>query len=152
MIDIAIELLRDGVERLDLRGQRGLAGTGLLERADAERQRGQLLAELIVHLARDAPPLVFLREDESRQQLGAGPLGICPLAFREIEVRPDDAYDGAIALPPHGIPARQHVDVMAMLVTQPKLSFVSPGRRAQPPRSPVARAACRQDGAGVPMR
>ena len=39
--------------------------------ADPMRQRRQLLAELVVHLARDPASFVFLGEDEARQQLGA---------------------------------------------------------------------------------
>ena len=52
-----------------------VAVTTLLERADPQAERGQLLAELIVHLARDAAALVLLGEDESCQQLGARALG-----------------------------------------------------------------------------
>ena len=109
---------------------------------DPQRERRQLLAELIVHLARDAPPLVFLREHQTRQELGAGPFGLGPLPLGEIEVRADDADDRSARLAADRIAARQHVHVVAVLVAQAELRL----RRSRRPArhalvQPVARAA-----------
>ena len=71
MIDVAIELLRDSFRAPDARGEKLGAAGRLLQRGDFAAERRQLLAELVVHLARDAAPLVFLREDQSGEQLGA---------------------------------------------------------------------------------
>jgi hypothetical protein len=42
-----------------------ITGALVLERPDGEPEGGQLFAELVVHLARDSTPLVFLREDQT---------------------------------------------------------------------------------------
>ena len=78
VIDVSIELLGDHLERVHLSGQVGSIGARLLERDDAVAERGQLLAELIVHLAGDPPSLVFLREHQPAHQLGAHLLGALP--------------------------------------------------------------------------
>jgi hypothetical protein len=49
------------------------AGAGVLERPNSHRERRQLLAELIVHFARDAAPFVFLREHEAREGIRCAP-------------------------------------------------------------------------------
>jgi hypothetical protein len=65
----------------------------VFERGDAERQRRQLLAELIVHLARDTTPLVLLREDETGEEFGACAFGFRTFTFGQIEVCADDPDD-----------------------------------------------------------
>ena len=100
LVDVAIDLLGHRFERLDLAAQIGRSAAGVLERADAASERRQLFTELIVHLARDAPALVLLREDEPREQLGARALGFGLPAFGEIEVRADDAHDRPARLAP----------------------------------------------------
>jgi hypothetical protein len=91
VIDVAIELLGHCLERFDLGRQLGMRRARILEGADAQRQRGQLFAELIVHLSSNAAPLVFLREDQPSQQLGASALGTLPFihfgAQRSVGIR-----------------------------------------------------------------
>ena len=99
-----------------------------LEQPDPQVQRRQLFAELIVHLARDAPPLVFLRKDEPRQQLGAGSFGVGELALGEVEMRAHDAHDGSARFVANRKSTREHMNVAAVLVPQAEFSFV--GRRA----------------------
>ena len=83
----------------------GTAGGRLLQAGDPEVQRRELLAELIVHLARDAPPLVLLREDHAGQQFRAGALFFRPLPRRQIEMGSDDADDRPARLAACGIAA-----------------------------------------------
>ena len=66
-----------------------------------------------------------------REQLGARPLGLGALALGQIEVGADDADDGAAGLAADGEAARQHVDVVAVLVAQAELAFVDAARRAR---------------------
>ena len=87
-------------------------------------ERRQLLAELVVHLARDAPPLVFLREDEAREELRPRPLGFGLPALGEVEVGADDAHDRPAGLAPDRIAAREDLDVVAVLVEEPELALV----------------------------
>ena len=84
----------------------------------------QLLAELIVHLARDAPPFVLLREDEAGEQLRPRPLGFRLAALGEVEVRADDAHDRSAGFAPDRVAARQDLDVVAVLVAEPELALV----------------------------
>ena len=93
VIDVAIELLRDCLRARRPVAQVGAVAARVLEQPDRAGERRQLLAELIVHLARDAAPLVFLREHQPREQLGAGPFGVRLLPLGEVEVRADDAHD-----------------------------------------------------------
>ena len=90
LIDVAIEPFGDLGERGDVVRQVGALAARVPEQRDAQAERRQLLAELIVHVARDAPPLVFLDEDEVRQQLGARTLGLPLPAFGQIEMGADD--------------------------------------------------------------
>src|SRR6187200_3369574 len=120
MIDVAIELLRDVFERRDLLRQIGAASRRFLEHADAKAERGQLLAELIVHLARDTAPFVFLGKHQSAEELcarafAAFPLAglLCLLPLGQIEMRADDPYDWAVRLAAHRESTRQYVDVVA---------------------------------------
>ncbi len=103
-------------------------GGRVLERVDAAAQGRQLLAELVVHLARDAPPFVFLREHEAGEELRPCPLGFCLPAFGEVEVRADDAHDRSAGLAPDRVSAREDLDVVAVLVAEPELALV--GARA----------------------
>ena len=84
-----------------------------------------------MHLARDAPPLVFLRKDEPGQPFRACLLGALPfrqlfgrLPRRQVEVGADDAHDRAARIPSHWKAAREDVDVLPLLVAKPELSFV----------------------------
>src|SRR5215203_895473 len=131
MIDIAIEPLRDVLERRDLCRQIVSAGRGFFEHADSESERSQLLAELIVHLACDAAPLVFLCKHHPAKQLGARTLAalpfarlFCLLALSEIEMRADDAYDRAVGFAAHRESARKYLDVVTLLMTQPEFHLV----------------------------
>ena len=77
LIDVAIELPRD----LSRARSRAPASSGEPLHASfiasiAAAERRQLFAELVVHLARDPSPLVFLREDQPRQQLRARAFGV----------------------------------------------------------------------------
>ena len=133
VIDVAVELLRDRSRAIRLaRASPASVAARVLERLDPQRERRQLLAELIVHFARDAPPLVFLREHQPRQQFGARPFGalgaLGPFPLREVEVGADDADDRAARSAADRKSAREHLDVVAVLVAQAELAFV--GRRA----------------------
>ena len=75
VLDVAVELLGHGFECFDLCAQVGPIAARGLEHSDAELQRRQLLAELIVHLARDPPPLVLLGKGQPGVQLRAGAFG-----------------------------------------------------------------------------
>ena len=107
MIDIAIELVGDGLERFNRCAQVGIARAYLLERGDSMAECRELLAELIVHLACDPPPLIFLREDEPCEQVGARPLGALPfgdlIAQRRVRLR---QLGGAILNPEFQLVAR----------------------------------------------
>ena len=131
LIDVAIEPLRRS-PRCDSTCARQSARSphASLSAAIRRRERGQLLAELIVHLARDAPPLVFLREHEARRGVGARPLGLGPLPLGEIEVRADDADDRSARVAADRKSARQHLDVVAVLVAQAELRLRRSTRRA----------------------
>ena len=102
----------------------GESGGRVLERADAAAEGRQLLAELIVHLARDAPPFVLLCEDEAGEQLRSRPLGLRLTALGEVEVRADDAHDRSAGLAPDRVAAREDLDVVAVLVPEPELALV----------------------------
>ena len=128
LIDVTIELPRDFLQRLDERPDIRRACGRFLQGADAAAQSRQLFAELIVHLARDPPPFVFLREDEAGEELGACPLGFRLPPFRQVEVRADDAHDRSARFAAHRISARQDLDVVTVLVQQAELAFV--GERA----------------------
>ena len=82
MIDVAVELLCDRFERVDLRAQFGAVAARVLEGLDPPSECRQLLAELVVHLARDSPALVFLREHQPGEQLRAGPVRPRPASAR----------------------------------------------------------------------
>ena len=77
-----------------------------------------------MHLARDSASLVLLREDQPRQELGAGALGFGLPAFRQVEVGADDAHDRTAGLAPDRVPAREHLDVVAILVAEPELALI----------------------------
>ena len=124
-------------------------------------ERGQLLAELIVHLAGDAPAFVFLGEHQPGEQFRARTVGALALAdfgaerlvgarelrgafadpdfelfvrtaqqllglfaLGQIEMGADDAHHRSARLAPNRKAAREHVDVAAVLVPQPKLRLV----------------------------
>ena len=76
--------------------------------------------------------------------------GLLPLG--QVEVRADDADDRSAGFAADGKAARQHVDVVAVLVAQAELALV--GRRAA--RDAVVHflraRACRPDAAAVPTR
>src|SRR5688572_3410731 len=100
MIDVAIELLCHLLQRTDLYREVVTAGRRFLQHPDAQSERRELLAELIVHLARDAPPFVFLRKHHPAEQLGARALAALALArlfgllaFGQVEMRADDTHD-----------------------------------------------------------
>jgi hypothetical protein len=77
----------DGLLQLaETQAPRGPGGETRFQDFQAERQPGDLLAELVVDLARDAPPLVLLGADQPAQKLGAGVLG--PPAFRQVAEQP----------------------------------------------------------------
>ena len=116
--------------RFDVRAPVVAVAARVLEHANPQRERRQLLAELIVHFARDSPPLVLLREHQARQELGAGPFGLGPFPLGEIEMRPDDSHDRSARLAADRIPAREDVDVVTVLVAQAELPFVGRRRRA----------------------
>ena len=154
MIDVAIELLRDGFERARCaRRDRASRAQASLRLRDLAAERRQLLAELVVHLARDAAALVFLREHEPRQELGrapARPRARCRSV--EIEVRADDADDrrrrarggrGSRATG-RGCSGRP----CAAAGTRPRRS----ARRAARSRSAPAPPPCRRGGAAAPTR
>jgi hypothetical protein len=79
MIDVPIQLLRDQFECVDRRPQVASIAAHRLERRNAVVERGQLLAELIVHLAGNPAPLVFLGEYQTGDQLGPRTVGAFPL-------------------------------------------------------------------------
>jgi hypothetical protein len=60
----------------------GLINGLRLEGFQRQSKRGQLLTKLIMQLARDPSALVFLRNDESRQQLST--LLLDTLTFRDL--------------------------------------------------------------------
>jgi len=74
----------------------------VLERGNPVRERRQLLSELVVHLSRNATPLVFLREDQPSQELRARALSFRPPALGQVEVRSDDARHGSAWLAADG--------------------------------------------------
>ena len=131
LLDVAIELPGGLFERLDRRRHLRAAVREALQTLDAPCQCRELLAELVVHLARDPPPLVFLREHESRQPFSACLLGALSfsqrfrfLPRRQIEVCADDAHDRTARGSSDGKAAREDVDVLTVLVAKPELSFV----------------------------
>ena len=77
-----------------------------------------------MHLARDPAALVLLREDQPRQELGTGALGFGLPAFRQVEVGADDAHDRTAGLAPDRVTAREHLDVVAVLVAEPELALI----------------------------
>ena len=87
-------------------------------------ERRELLAELIVHVAGDAPALVLLHEHEVGQELGARVLGLALLPLGQIEVRADDSDDRTAGLAPDRKPARQDVNVMTVLVPEAEFGLV----------------------------
>ena len=105
-----------------------------------------------MHLARDAPALVLLREDQAGEQLGARAFGVGLLALGEIEVGADDADDRTAGLAADRKTARQHVDVVAVLVPEAELALVGRFAARDALVDVAARAAGRRDAAGVPRR
>ena len=105
LIDIAIESLRDLFDAVDERAVRMLISTRILEHADAQCQRRQLLAELIVHFARDAPPLVFLSEHQASEEFAARAFRLGTLSRRQIEMGSDDSDDRSSRCPPDRVAA-----------------------------------------------
>src|SRR5436189_6094933 len=75
LIDVAIQPLGDRFDRVDQRPPEIALSTRVLEHANAERERGELLTELVVHFTGNSPPLILLRKDEASEKLG-------PCAFR----------------------------------------------------------------------
>ena len=77
----------------------------------------------------------FLRAGERERQplLALAQRRLGALALGQVEVRADDAHDGPAGLAPDRQTARQHVDVVAVLVPQTELGFIG--------RSPLATAA-----------
>src|ERR1044071_1503357 len=74
-IHVVIEATGNHVEGIDLAHEVRVARAPGLQRADAQAQRRQVLPEVVVHVPRDAPAFVLLREHEACQQLGADALG-----------------------------------------------------------------------------
>src|SRR5205085_664132 len=81
-----------------LGAQRRMRGARVSQAADSQLEGRQLLAELIVHLARDTAPLVLLREHQTRKELGPRTFGTLALGdlLAEQRVRPGE-LGGAIA-------------------------------------------------------
>ena len=77
--DVLVELPRQVLQRFNLRVGGRAFGRQRLERFQRQTQRRHLLSELIVQLARDAPPFVFLRQDQPGEQLRALLLDALPL-------------------------------------------------------------------------
>src|SRR4029079_4073620 len=124
LIDIAIQSLRDFLDRADQRLPFGPFAHRSLECANPKRKGGQLFAELIVHFARDAPPFVFLGENETAEKLAARPCGFCAPPRRQIEMGADNANDRAIGAAANWIASREDLDVVSVFVAQPKFPFV----------------------------
>src|SRR5262245_18327666 len=93
LIDVAIESLRNLFDAVNERAVRMLIATRILEHADPQRQRRQLLTELIVHFASDAPPLVFLSEHQASEEFAARAFRLGALSRRQIEMGSDDSDD-----------------------------------------------------------
>lgn len=71
--DVLIELPGELLERFELRAEVGPFERLRFEHLQRQPQSGELLAELIVELARDSTAFVFLRQDEPGQQPKAFP-------------------------------------------------------------------------------
>ena len=116
MLNVAIEALHHRLQCPDFSCRRQAdRGTPTAGRQPVLERR-QLFAELVVHLACDAAAFVLLGEHQPREQLGPRALGFRLLPLREIEVRADDADHGPAGSAAHRKPARQHVDVVPVLV------------------------------------
>ena len=94
----------------------------------AERQPGQFLAELVVDLARDPPPLVLLRTDQAAQELrarGLGALSVGDVAEKPAK-RGNPCRRGA-----HGGGSRINVADLC-LKPDPRLELVRPPAPTEP--------------------
>ena len=98
--------------------------TAPLRRRIRQRESGQLLAELIVHFARDPPPLVFLREDQPRQNLAARPFRLRAPPLRQIEMGADDSDDRSVGSRAEPDTRARGPDVVPVFVAQTEFPFV----------------------------
>ena len=74
-IHVLIEAQGYRFEGIDFAGEVRAVNAQLLQPADPQRQRRQMLSELVVHVSSNAATLVLLGEHEPCQQLGAAAFG-----------------------------------------------------------------------------
>lgn len=77
-----------------------------------------------MHLARNPPALVLLREDHAGEELCPRVLGFGLPALGEVEVGADDTDDGPTGLAPDRVAAGEDLYVVAVPVPQAELAFV----------------------------
>ena len=106
-----------------------------LETAERDGEAGELLARIVVEIARDARPLDFLRRDQAARQMPnlliAFPQDgfllanrlLGALAFGDVHLRPDHALWRPIRSAQHGS-AREEPAHAAILVRHPMLDFI----------------------------
>ena len=144
VIHVAIELLGDRFERFDVRAQVGVVAAGVLEQPDPGASAVSCSPNwsCISRAMRGArlPGRTPVASGSSvRAPFGAAalPSSAC---FGQVEVGADDAHDRTARLAADRKAAREHVDVVAVLVPQPKLPFVGRLAARRRCRSPAARA------------
>ncbi len=108
-VEIAIDAGRDLVDRLEPPAKILAVAFAVLQRADVQAQRGQLLAEMIVQVARDAAALVFLHRDQPiEQRLDAlerhAALELQQALFRDVDDGGEQPRRLALALDARGEP------------------------------------------------
>jgi hypothetical protein len=123
MVDVAIELLSNALERIGMGAYICSFPACLFQHADSRAQCRQLFAELIVHFPRDPSPLVFLRKHQPGEELRVRALGLGLPACGEVEVRPDDPHHATVLAANRKTPG-EHVDVMSFPVTEPEFPLV----------------------------
>ena len=85
-VDVSADLLRQGERFIDVGARRRRIAARLMA-LEREAQRGELLSELIVQIARDPAAFVLLGTDEPVEQIGHGFLGSLVAAHLSLELR-----------------------------------------------------------------
>src|SRR6185503_5513654 len=118
LVDVVIQSFGDLFDGINQRAVRFQMSARILQHANPQRKRGELLTKLIVHFSSDAPALVLLREDETSEEFAARAFRLGALPRRQIEVGSDNADDRTTGCTANGISPRQDFDVMSLLVPQ----------------------------------
>ena len=84
-VDGLVEFLGQPLRPLDLRAHRQVVLGAGAQRLEVQAQRRHLLADLVVDVAGDAAPLLFLRRDQATEQRLNLPFGDVPLARLALE-------------------------------------------------------------------